>query len=248
MTSRRPAQIRDPRVYPRVCGGTRTLPLANTVQSEVYPRVCGGTHRAGDSRHHLAGSIPACAGEPPILPPAPFEPPVYPRVCGGTLCRRKYPSTRGGLSPRVRGNRVTIRRGRWSEVYPRVCGGTRRSAGLAAANRSIPACAGEPNQAKISVPIGLSPRVRGNPATLQNPNYVRGLSPRVRGNRGSFTASFISGLSPRVRGNPWPGRRCGARASVYPRVCGGTQTSGADWEQPVRGRVYPRVCGGTVMP
>ena len=51
------------------------------------------------------GSIPACAGEPRLLPipPAPIW--VYPRVCGGTLVWPAAGDLDKGLSPRVRGNR-----------------------------------------------------------------------------------------------------------------------------------------------
>ena len=50
------------------------------------------------------GSIPACAGEPTFwnLPLAHYR--VYPRVCGGTFQRKMKAATKGGLSPRVRGN------------------------------------------------------------------------------------------------------------------------------------------------
>ena len=52
------------------------------------------------------GSIPACAGEPVNQNVAQLEVKVYPRVCGGT--RRCGPAMlmSGGLSPRVRGNRI----------------------------------------------------------------------------------------------------------------------------------------------
>ena len=70
---------------------------------------------------------------------------VYPRVCGGTRQPPRPTVKRGGLSPRVRGNRIDCalnpryagsipacagepssmsRRGSRIRVYPRVCGGT----------------------------------------------------------------------------------------------------------------------------
>ena len=88
-------------------------------------------------------------------------------MCGGTAGPLNAETGMVGLSPRVRGNRDTImdglgasgsipacageppasRRGRAAgQVYPRVCGGTCRSCGYGMA------C------------LGLSPRVRGNPA------------------------------------------------------------------------------------
>ena len=106
-----------------------------------------------------------------------------------------------GLSPRVRGNLSGfLRRGRidrsipacagepptsrlgelWPHrpVYPRVCGGT--SAGFDAqdfahSSRSIPACAGEPGATSRLMTstecVGLSPRVRGNPALPLGTSY-----------------------------------------------------------------------------
>ncbi len=113
-----------PRVYPRVCGGTfPTHPLAQ-VPIGLFPRVRGNLNRRA-SLLTVAGSIPACAGEPLIIALLSGGGSVYPRVCGGTPAPMR-PSTRSqGLSPRVRGN---------------------HSPELQAARetRSIPACAGEP--------------------------------------------------------------------------------------------------------
>ena len=52
-------------------------------------------------------------------------------------------------------------------------------------NRSIPACAGEPNAApRGRVPIGVYPRVCGGTVGIvQGQSADAGLSPRVRGNR-----------------------------------------------------------------
>ena len=98
------------RVYPRVCGGTKYKAVNAEVGEGLSPRVQGNP---GQSTRVMAprgdGSIPACAGEPSMVPsrrmstggtgsiPAcagePFEPlnlygllppRVYPRVCGGT--------------------------------------------------------------------------------------------------------------------------------------------------------------------
>ena len=54
---------------------------------------------------------------------------VYPRVCGGTIALGVAGLVVGGLSPRVRGNRVAV-------------------ASALQADRSIPACAGEPSTTK----------------------------------------------------------------------------------------------------
>ena len=75
--------------------------------------------------HLVAGSIPACAGEPHAVVTTRCYAWVYPRVCGGTFAGGEVPEFDQGLSPRVRGNRIRL--------------------DLGLAHRgSIPACAGEP--------------------------------------------------------------------------------------------------------
>ena len=146
-------------------------------------------------------------------------------MCGGT--RRINPVVQQvkGLSPRVRGNRAVhqARRtqgrsipacagepgtadsaapGRW--VYPRVCGGT--------ANRCL----------RHSIPMGLSPRVRGNPAVSLRPGWRPGSIPACAG-------------EPCITAPSRPASR------VYPRVCGGTRGQN---RHPLRWRgLSPRVRG-----
>ena len=133
-------------VYPRVCGGTHCSHSSHSSGSGLSPRVRGNPARGRGGRRR-PGSIPACAGEPPrhrlrphppppgSIPACAGEPPrprtrhppaaVYPRVCGGTPSAGVYLWARAGLSPRVRGNPIGC-----------VADG--------GAERSIPACAGEP--------------------------------------------------------------------------------------------------------
>ena len=93
-----------PRVYPRVCGGTRDATREGGA-NKVYPRVCGGTAltiksstggyglspRVRGNQRRQRGvlprhrSIPACAGEPKSPAKTLLDIKVYPRVCGGTL-------------------------------------------------------------------------------------------------------------------------------------------------------------------
>ncbi len=138
----RPAHLG--RVYPRVCGGTGSRRSWKRNGKGLSPRVRGNP-RLGGRRRARGGSIPACAGEPCSC--APMSPPkwVYPRVCGGTKVVADTAALKGGLSPRVRGNRVlqnllhptqgsipacagepniAIADLTQKEVYPRVCGGT----------------------------------------------------------------------------------------------------------------------------
>ena len=131
-------------VYPRVCGGTCTSNALTVDARGLSPRVRGtsgllmaphpqgglsprvrGNRRLDGFTHHLEGSIPACAGEPPPRWFHPSSRRVYPRVCGGTVTIFGQGRWVGGLSPRVRGNRDQI-----------------QAAGYRAG--SIPACAGEP--------------------------------------------------------------------------------------------------------
>ena len=188
-------------------------------------------------------------------------------MCGGTSLIAFNAAKSSGLSPRVRGNRVvsglaglcsgsipacageprsaaTRYRGPW--VYPRVCGGTTAIA------------------KQISSEGGLSPRVRGNPASMnQKGRCIRSIPacagepsaaemptmkvevyPRVCGGTISPCSCRrrVNGLSPRVRGNPAAISQQTAELRSIPAcagepdsvVCAGNIT-----------RVYPRVCGGT---
>ena len=130
------------RVYPRVCGGTIIGTAAIMTAIGLSPRVRGNPGPLQPFRG-VQGSIPACAGEPPLPRQADRLPEVYPRVCGGTGHYGDDVAGGVGLSPRVRGNRRgTLRR--------------RSSA------RSIPACAGEPACLLLpSAPAAVYPRVCG---------------------------------------------------------------------------------------
>ena len=152
-------------VYPRVCGGTLASASVSPPCAGLSPRVRGNPVDEGPGRA-LAGSIPACAGEPDGGSTPPTHIAVYPRVCGGTLCTRCW----GGIDrsiPACAGEPWPLPTPPIGQgVYPRVCGGThgRRcggawSGGLSPRvrgnrpgrrserrrSRSIPACAGEPS-------------------------------------------------------------------------------------------------------
>ncbi len=111
-------------VYPRVCGGTRNCGKITIRNIGLSPRV-RGNRTYSRLEAEIAGSIPACAGEPAYDLMNLLDKQVYPRVCGGTAPTSGPTLQTKGLSPRVRGNPVD-RSGR-----PRH-------------DRSIPACAGEP--------------------------------------------------------------------------------------------------------
>ena len=152
-------------------------------------------------------SIPARAGEPGIRTVGHNRRRVYPRACGGTETSRTTSSGLNGLSPRVRGNPMSL-----SRAVGKV--------------GSIPARAGEPPSA---IPGNRLPPVypRACGGTHGNP-YLgitgRGLSPRVRGNR--YPRSRLprrGGSIPARAGEPGGRRNFAWSTSVYPRACGGTR-------------------------
>ena len=137
------------KVYPRVCGGTSRITLTAGFPYGLSPRMRGNRAQSVYRRVRRR-SIPAYAGEPSYPCRKVGIKRVYPRVCGGTLPGRGSAGLRGGLSPRMRGNRRTpggcLRRAGSipayageplpgagergvNGVYPRVCGGTHRSGG-----------------------------------------------------------------------------------------------------------------------
>ena len=192
-------------VYPRVCGETSTTGLKGVRLLGLSPRVRGNRHAGGHQRGR-EGSIPACAGEPGGTSASAAPTTVYPRVCGGTPAAGLCGDRVGGLSPRVRGNRIGAksiwRRQRsipacageppagcdrfcWRRVYPRVCGGT------------------EGWESRTTTEPGLSPRVRGNPYPAPpGPPPERSI--------------------PACAGEPEQNIRIRSLEKVYPRVCGGT--------------------------
>ena len=131
---------------------------------------------------------------------------VYPRVCGGTWWEGSTASAVCGLSPRVRGN------------HPH---GSRR----AVRPGSIPACAGEPMAANVDGSCKrVYPRVcGGTPKDRLRRITTCGLSPRVRGNpASSHRAITAMGSIPACAGEPSTLRATPCAEPVYPRVCGGT--------------------------
>ena len=195
------------RVYPRVCGGTRSCSPIDAVAAGLSPRVRG--NRVAGGRVDVGdGSIPACAGEPGQVPHLLKYRTVYPRVCGGTCNRRRWCATGLGLSPRVRGNR-----GRVAAAVVDV--------------GSIPACAGEPFRcAQGWSQSRVYPRVcGGTPIGAATPPTTEGLSPRVRGNHPQrVRGNGDRGSIPACAGEPDLNHVVQPIGRVYPRVCGGTGT------------------------
>ena len=205
-----PARAPGGEVYPRVCGGTQMRYALALADRGLSPRVRGNrTGQLIDTA--AAGSIPACAGEPPHSAPNCAPTSVYPRVCGGTLMRTASWKSRSGLSPRVRGNRPAPADGR-------CCKG------------SIPACAGEPPAHRApGRKVAVYPRVCGGTvSTRADRTRGMGLSPRVRGNQeGSAYRPGEARSIPACAGEPQGGLPGEQVRQVYPRVCGGTDSGTA---------------------
>ncbi len=199
-------KLNYPRVYPRVCGGTRTCQQIQVAYMGLSPRV-RGNRMVAEKAANLAGSIPACAGEPNYYIGHGGRETVYPRVCGGTPSSQCNPFYRQGLSPRVRGN-------------------PEHRADSPYTDRSIPACAGEPRR-QITSPTycRVYPRVCGGTDwTHYAMTFGRGLSPRVRGNpHGRRLTEGGTRSIPACAGEPCTCFCAPFIRPVYPRVCGGTR-------------------------
>ena len=249
-----------------MCGGTRSQRRGRTTWTGLSPRV-RGNHSSDERCSHAYRSIPACAGEPALRLSRGIPAEVYPRVCGGTITPATIQVRAGGLSPRVRGNH---------SVRPYACG----------SDRSIPACAGEPQGGHVRrYGNQVYPRVCGGTSMKNSTLHTcSGLSPRVRGNLRVCCLRYLHpGSIPACAGEPRLPLLDAVSSAVYPRVCGGTVFSTGLPSAPiglsprVRGnpppppsvrqawrsipacageplnrppkipntRVYPRVCGGT---
>jgi len=212
------------RVDPRVCGGARGVECAAAVFSGRSPRV-RGSRRPPRRRRPPAGSIPACAGEPPGRSPSATPPTVDPRVCGGAVDHGAGCTVGEGRSPRVRGSPASPANGQCP-------------------SGSIPACAGEPCRSARSRPgQGVDPRVCGGARVVGKPcRSLPGRSPRVRGSLYMARRRKLStGSIPACAGEPPHLARGRALDRVDPRVCGGAVEVGCG-PPAVDGR-SPRVRG-----
>ena len=120
--------------------------------------------------------------------------------------RRLFPNW--GLSPRVRGN--------LDRVHLNVI-----------RHGSIPACAGEPTRPGGQTRVfTVYPRVCGGTiSTGAMPEGFTGLSPRVRGNPYHADLWALDPWSiPACAGEPPSPKTADPARTVYPRVCGGTDT------------------------
>ena len=129
-------------VHPRVCGGAAATTALAEAEKGPSPRVRGSL-RAVRGDTILAGSIPACAGEPSRSYRSASKVQVHPRVCGGAGHQITPTRIATGPSPRVRGSQSNGMRAQPS-------------------SGSIPACAGEPPpRQSLQSGRGVHPRVCG---------------------------------------------------------------------------------------
>ena len=185
-------------------GATLTLASASSSRRGLSPRVRGNREPRLDVAD-VNRSIPACTGQPCRLSACSRRRKVYPRVYGAT-----------SAPPR-------------SAPYP---------------IRSIPACTGQPGHSLRPPPHrAVYPRVYG--ATLARAFFSvceMGLSPRVRGNPASRQTWRCAPRSiPACTGQPPRPRTGGALPAVYPRVYGATSPTSASEKR--RTGLSPRVRG-----
>ena len=193
------------RVYPRACGGTWNLGHFRANHTGLSPRLRGNRLFLA-SLDHRGRSIPAPAGEPSTPDTGQRRQRVYPRACGGTEVLLRREQTGLGLSPRLRGNQAH---------------GVQHAEGAG----SIPAPAGEPGPAPAAPRLlAVYPRACGGTSNIPGlNNQAMGLSPRLRGNPAAVIAQDKHLRSiPAPAGEPC--RRCPPPPGpwVYPRACGGT--------------------------
>ena len=192
----------------------------------LYAKESQGFQSSPTRSGRCQGSIPACTGKPQATSDEPLRIQVYPRVYGETPEYARCPSTRPGLSPRVRGNL-----GDWYFDAP--------------LRRSIPACTGEPASPRSpGSTTQVYPRVYGGTRDgLTHNGLFAGLSPRVRGNRCYQSHTYTrSGSIPACTGEPNSTICAPCSGGVYPACTGEPERPTS---QVFSHRVYPRVYGGT---
>ncbi len=253
-------------VYPRACGGTTFPAVIQSPTIGLSPRL-RGNHLLHGPKPIPHRSIPAPAGEPDFETHAGDVFEVYPRACGGTAGTSMSVLGFPGLSPRLRGN-------------------LKEQANRKVQHRSIPAPAGEPKvNVVVVLVIQVYPRACGGTIYQLDMWWLPvGLSPRLRGNPHHFKDyRSVPRSIPAPAGEPVPFPPCIPPSPVYPRACGGTYRTLRNRPKPVglsprlrgnlpheflfylcpgsipapageppaeprlttRSRVYPRACGGT---
>ncbi len=199
------------RVHPRLRGGARRSSGRAIGTSGPSPPA-RGSRDPGVRDRDLAGSIPACAGEPSTEARPRSRSWVHPRLRGGAGAHHA-PTPRGvGPSPPARGSPP---RGRGSRL----------------ASRSIPACAGEPGaRVPAALPGSVHPRLRGGASgQIRSGHAEHGPSPPARGSpRFSEKHGLPIGSIPACAGEPRGPSWSPRRGRVHPRLRGGASVGLGD--------------------
>ena len=134
-------------------------------------------------------SIPACTGKPVSVCRRRASSAVYPRMYGETAPPGRCREECGGLSPHVRETaaRPTDRL-RGDGLSPHVRGNPGHADLRRRLDGSIPACTGKPTHPRRAfMHCGVYPRMYGEtPCSLALARSMSGLSPHVRGNPASL--------------------------------------------------------------
>ena len=216
----------SPRSIPACTGNPAGL--GNEMEDIRSIPACTGNPKDGAGARTEDGSIPACTGEPCHTGASVLSARVYPRVYGGTDTLQELQVRTQGLSPRVRGNLLTV-------------------PGDTLTERSIPACTGEPRSGGSGVSLrAVYPRVYGGTLSRSlKRHHPGGLSPRVRGNHRESPPERRGKRSiPACTGEPPLGSSMTLTDRVYPRVYGGTPALVCKRQK--RPGLSPRVRGNQV--
>ena len=184
-----------------------------------------GNPKLGIKLTRFSGPIPAGAGEPFASRARRRRRWAYPRGCGGTGPQVAMRTRAYGLSPRVRGNREYQRQDLVrSGPIPAGAGEPLRSAAHQASTGAYPRGCGGTVRASLlrPEPMGLSPRVRGNPAGRRSTRQPSRPIPAGAG-------------EPAAPGRPF------SQGRAYPRGCGGTSLN--VWNAQTGEGLSPRVRG-----
>ena len=166
---------------PRARGNGQRPPVLS--DQEGLSRVCGGNLSTTFFDRTEVGSIPTCAGQPRWACTATAWSRVYPRVHGATNLTATLPWPHTGLS-RFRGATASKRAANCSEtgLSPRVRGNPVQVRKDGCESGSIPACTGQAATCTDTLSsAGVYPRVHGQPRPCR-PSRRRGwVYPRLRG-------------------------------------------------------------------
>ena len=173
----------DGRIIP-ACAGRTPATRGHRTRGPDHPRVCGANRMCCSLSMRRAGSsprvrgelpvgplglgwdriIPACAGRTPSRRSNEPDRPDHPRVCGANYMIANFKDGGHGSSPRVRGERRRHRHhGGGERIIPACAGRTPTSSAPSTHPPDHPRVCGANGvgAGSVAVPVGSSPRVRG---------------------------------------------------------------------------------------